>query len=59
MLDIYNLFLKIYKYIETKKEYFDLFIDLDTRYEGWLEAEILKYISSNLPELSIKYNKKV
>ena len=58
MLDIYSLFSEIYEYVKTKKEYFDIFIDLDTRYEGWLEAEILKYISNNLPELSIISTKK-
>jgi len=58
MSNIKSLFSKIYEYIETKKEYFDIFIDLDTRYEGWLEAEILKNISSNLPEFSINSTKK-
>lgn len=58
MQDINSLFSKIYEYIKTKKEYFDVFIKLDTRYEGWLEAEILKYISNNLPELSIEKTKK-
>ena len=58
MQDINILFSKICEYIKTKKEYFDMFIDLDTRYEGWLEAEILKYISSSLPEFSITSTKK-
>ena len=47
MIDIKSLFLEICKYIEKKSEYFDIFIEYDTRYEGWFQAEILKYILEN------------
>ncbi len=58
MSNINSLFSGMYEYIETKKEYFDLFIDLDTRYEGWLEAEIMKYISNKPDEFHIEKTKK-
>ncbi|MBA7654716.1 hypothetical protein ES703_62599 [subsurface metagenome] len=54
MMDIESLFLEICKYIEEKSEYFDIFIKCDTRYEGWFQTEILKYIVDNLSEIKIK-----
>ncbi len=58
MIDINSLFSKICKHLETKSEYFDIFIEYNTRFEGWFEAEILKYILDNSPEISIISTKK-
>lgn len=58
MIDINSLFSKICKHLETKSEYFDIFIDYNTRFEGWFEAEILKNILDKSPEISIVSTKK-
>ena len=58
MTDINSLFSKICKHMETKSEYFDVFIECNTRFEGWFEAEILKYILDKSPEISIVSTKK-
>ncbi len=58
MIDISSLFSEICKHMETKSEYFDVFIEYHTRFEGWFEAEILKYILDKLPEINIVSTKK-
>ena len=58
MIYIRSLFSEICKHMETKSEYFDVFIEYNTRFEGWFETEILKYILDKLPEINIVSTKK-
>ncbi len=44
--------------MEKKSEYFDVFIEYNTRFEGWFEAEILKYILDKLSEINIVSTRK-
>jgi len=55
---INNLFSDIFDYFQSKKDYFDIFIKLNTRYEGWMEAEIFKFLSDNHKEIQIRQTKK-
>lgn len=57
-MDINSLFSKICKHMEIKSEYFDVFIECNTRFEGWFEAEILKYILDQSPKINIVSTKK-